>query len=127
MTRTDITRSRWLYWRIDHKGWPLSRSFRSASLNTDHVEEGTSSYSSLEELLTIGGYARGPVAIVAFDGDLVGYGEDNEPVVIPSGEVARWEHPDWNGLPRDVEAWEVETEDDLLALGWVRVSTLDVV
>lgn len=120
---TDLEHSMTTYWRIDHQGWPLSRSFRSADINDDDVlEQGTSCCESLQDLLRHGGYARGPVTIVAFRGQLVATGGDGEPVVIPSEEVARWEHVAWDGLGRDEDGYPIEAEDidedGLPALGW---------
>lgn len=132
MSANDPTSDRTLYWRLDHQGWPLSRSFRSACVNDeDEMEEATSCCGSLTDLLRHGAFAVGDVAIVAFRGRCVATGMDNEPVVVPEAEVARYHHADWDGLGRDadgypVEADDIESEADLLALGWERVQALAV-
>lgn len=117
-----------VYWRLDDAGCELSASWRSADINDpDYQEEGTSSYGSLSDLLEEGGYARGHVTIVAFHAELLATGLDGEPVVRPTVEAARWEHPDWDGFRHDeLEADEIDTEELLQSLGWQRVATTPV-
>lgn len=107
------------YWRIDHRGWELARSHRSVRIDGEGVEAGTSccySRGDLDTYLQCAGYDApvGDVNLVEFRGDLVGYGYDDEPIVLPRQEVARWGHRDWTpakGL------WDP---------GWHEIATLPV-
>jgi len=112
------------YWRIDHAGWELSRSHRSEILDGSGREEGTSCCYSLTDLAAYvrsGAYsavACGSVDITELEGEYVGDGCDGEPTVLPTREVARWHHPDWDpdlGLPESLPG------DD-----WVATDTIEV-
>lgn len=116
------------YYRIQHAGEALSQSHRSEVQDGSGFEDGTSCCRSLEDLLIHqgGGFfdaPRGRVEIIEFTGDCVSIGSDGEPTVVPEHEVARWHHPDWDGLPRGVDAEDVESLDEL---GFHAMEPMDV-
>jgi hypothetical protein len=85
------------YWRIQHMADPISAEWRSQiGLDDENLgtEEGTSACTSLPKLKewASGGHANwiGDLAIVEFEGDLVGRGTDGEVIVRPTREIRRF-------------------------------------
>lgn len=86
------------YWRIQHMADPISSEWRSKIGHEDDddlgTEEGTSACTSLAKLKewARGGHANwiGDLAIVEFEGDLIGRGTDGEVIVRPTREVRRF-------------------------------------
>jgi hypothetical protein len=85
------------YWRIQQADDPISNDWRSQIGHSEDdlgYENGTSCCKSFKSLQkwALGGHANwlGDVAIVEFEGNLVGFGTDGEPVVRPTREINRW-------------------------------------
>lgn len=85
------------FWRIQQADDPLSPEWRSQIGSEDEdlgYEDGTSCCDSFQSLQKWAqeGHADwlGRVAIIVFEGTLVGRGMDGEPVVRPMRELRRW-------------------------------------
>jgi len=84
------------YWRIQHMSDPISADWRSQIGSDDDelgTEDGTSCCDSFRALQrwAVGGHADwiGDLAIVEFEGELIGHGADQECIVRPSAELRR--------------------------------------
>jgi hypothetical protein len=116
-----------IYWRVQDKGFPLSKKHKSTTWGEDDVDPlvhpGTSAVPEIGQLgkvgpnLRFGGGAGGDVEIVKFTGRQVGKGWDGEPIVIPVKELGRYVKPNVSRLI-DLKLSGVKAEKDLLSSGW---------
>lgn len=113
------------YWRVQGPLDRLSRSFRSRVHSTGVEEDGTSCCYTLADVFRWAhSYPVAPfgeIELIQFEGDEVSVGCDGEPVVIPTRELARWEHLNW-AASRWLHGDIAETEDDLVLMGWTRIA-----
>jgi hypothetical protein len=134
--KEELPKGQDVYYRVQWSGDSLSRNFKSKNFQNDKEEAGTSATRSFKDLMTwiatVGGAPTGDVEIVAFRGDHVGVGDDNEPLVRPTEELARYRNPEWKWTGRAAaladKAGENEDEAlrELLDKGWREVSTKKV-
>jgi hypothetical protein len=131
-----------LFWRLQGPDFQLNPNFKSTSQSdSNYQEKGLSVWNSLPELLKnmsggMADYVRGNVDIVAMFGKEVGTGLDNEPVVIPSAEAARFHHKNLDDRKKSDDFYsakemkenanEIDTIDEFLEppWGWVRIPEL---
>lgn len=126
-----------VYYRIQWSGHSLSGRFRSRNVHTGAKEQGTSAVHTLSDLVgwvdSIGAAPSGDLEIVAFRGEHLGAGDDNEPVVKPTEELARYRNPQWGTADwqRHRDALRGAEDDDgllraFLDAGWREVDAKPV-
>ena len=132
---SKIPRGADIFWRIQSShSHNLSTSWKSEIADSGEYEEATSATHSLEDLIrwagSVGFAPTGEVAIVAFRGKQVGVGSDNEPLVKPIEEVARFTHDNmigWNKFADPIDRMDDnDLTDHLHRNGWKQSKTLGV-